>query len=82
MSTLTIALSDVTLARLRDLAAEHDTTPEAVAAAQLERADADAERLLSWAGVFASGVPDAADRHDDYIADESARRKLSGGAGG
>lgn len=76
MSTLTVTLSDATLARLRDRAAELHTTPEAVAAAELEQLDADAQRLLSFAGAFASDVPDAAERHDHYLGHELARRKL------
>jgi hypothetical protein len=72
---LTITLSDAALTRLRDVAAERNTTPEAVAAAELEQADADAARLLGWAGAFASDVPDAAERHDHYLGEELARRK-------
>lgn len=79
MSTLTITLSDAALSRLRDRAAEQHTTPEALLAAEVEAREADAERLLGWAGAFASGVPDAADRHDDYLAADLARRKLGRG---
>lgn len=81
MSTLTVAVSDATLKLLQDLAAEQSTTPEAVAATQLEQTDPDAIRLLGWAGAFASDAPDAARRHHEYLGDGLARRKLGQGSG-
>ncbi len=61
MPTLTVTLSDAALARIGELAAERNTTPEALAAADLERPDVG--RPIDWAAVFATERPPAAGHH-------------------
>lgn len=70
---LTIRLSDDALTRLRQRAAEQGTTPEAVAAAELEgpAPKSATDPLLQCLGMFASDVPDAAERHDEYLGKRS-----------
>lgn len=69
MSTLTIAVSEQTLARLRAKAEAHGTTPEAVAAAELDRParKSDTDPLMRLAGMFQSDLPGVFERHDEYI---------------
>jgi hypothetical protein len=66
---LSIRLSEAAFARLQERAAREGTTPEAVAAAELERdlPKSETDPFMKWAGAFQSDVPDAADRHDYYI---------------
>ena len=62
---LSIRLSEAAFARLQERAAREGTTPEAVAAAELEREAPKpaTDPLLQCIGMFQSGVPDAAVRH-------------------
>lgn len=68
-SVLSVPVSEELLARLQRRAAEQGITPEAVAAADLEREapKSETDPLLKWAGAFASDVPDAAERHHEYL---------------
>lgn len=68
-SVLSVPVSPELLARLTQRAAEQGTTPEAVAAAELEQElpGPDADPLLACIGMVASDVPDAAERHDEYL---------------
>jgi hypothetical protein len=72
---LSIRLSEAAYARLKERAAREGTTPEAVAAAELERdvPKSATDPLMKWAGAIESDVSDAADRHDDYIGDALAK---------
>ncbi len=65
---LTIPVSDRVFAYLQARAAEAQTTPEAVAAEQLDRVLPPTSLFLSkWAGSIGSGMIDGGTRHDDYI---------------
>lgn len=69
-ATLTILVPDDLLARLQEQAAREGKTPEAVAAETLARVLPGPEEddpLLKWIGAFESDVPDAAERHDEYL---------------
>jgi hypothetical protein len=68
---LTIALPDDVHQRLLDLSRRRGEPPEALAQVWVTEAvrRSEGDPLRRWAGAFASGVPDAADRHDDYLAD-------------
>lgn len=68
-SILAVPVSQELLARLTQRAAEQGTTPEAIAAADLEQevASPDADPLLACIGMVASDAPDAAERHDEYL---------------
>jgi predicted transcriptional regulator len=80
-TTLTVPVSDALLARLKERAAERDTTPEAVAAECLDRAfPPPGEFLRRWAGSVESGVPDAGLRHDDYLG-QAIYDEMTGGRG-
>jgi predicted transcriptional regulator len=78
---LTIALPDDVHQRLLDLSRRRGESPQALAEALVAEAvrRAAADPLRRWAGAFESGVPDAAERHDDYLADSLAR-ELTGDA--
>lgn len=66
--TLTVTVSDETFARLQKRAADLSMTPEAAAAIDLDLHEANEEDpLLKWMGALASGVPDAAERHHEYL---------------
>ena len=62
-TTLVVELAVQTAARLRRRAAAEGTTPEAVVAAELDRPPrkSDTDPLMKSAGMFRSGVPDAAE---------------------
>jgi hypothetical protein len=81
-ATLTIEVSDELLARLRERAAEAGKTPEQVAAADLARVQPKSatDPFMKLAGMFTSGVPDAAERHDQYLG-EALAEELRGGTG-
>jgi hypothetical protein len=68
-ATLTIEVSDELWECLRQTAARQGKTPEAIAAEYLanwtSRLPAGAVRR--WAGAWASNVPDASLRHNDYL---------------
>lgn len=75
MARTIVQLRDEQLAELREVAAR-----EGVSIAELVRQGVDEvlavrrrrhgyERLLSVAGRFSSGLPDLAERHDDYLAE-------------
>ena len=67
-ATLTVSISERVLAYLQQRAIAEQTTPEAVAAQQLDRAvPPTSEFLRKWIGAFSSGVTDASIRHDEYI---------------
>jgi hypothetical protein len=68
-ATLTVEVSDEVLEQLRKQSLRKGKSPEALAAEYLATVlTAQGEdRLLRWAGTFASDVPDAAERHDYYL---------------
>lgn len=69
-ATLTIAVSDAVMARLKERAAAAGTTPEAVVAADVEKASTTVEPgqfLRNWAGAIRSDIPDWAEKHDEYL---------------
>ena len=68
-ATLTIEVSDELLVYLRQAAARLGKTPETVAAEYLANLTPRlaAGALRRWAGAWASNVPDASLRHDDYL---------------
>ena len=70
-ATLTISVSDAVLARLRERAAEEGTTPEAVLAADAERAIPlkPGELLRKFCGSISFGEANVADRVDELIGD-------------
>ncbi len=77
MATLTISISEGLLASLRKRAESKGTTPEHLAAADLESAesiyaDPSTDPFLQLAGMFSSGVPDAAENHDYYLGEALA----------
>jgi hypothetical protein len=67
--TLTIAISETTMARLRQQSAEQGKTPETLAAEYLDRAvpSAGGAFLKRWTGALASNVADAGVNHDAYL---------------
>lgn len=70
MATLTISLTEAVLARLKKRADEQGTTPEALAADFVNRAQpmpGPNDELRSLAGSWASGVDDLGTRHDEYL---------------
>ncbi len=86
-ATLTIEVPDDLFERLRRESSREGTTPEALAAQYLEdsvakgsagRPEADRDPLLKWIGAVDSDVPDAAERHDDYLG-RSLSDELRGG---
>jgi hypothetical protein len=81
-TTLTIELPDTTLAQLQRRAAARGSTPEALAAAYLTQLlpDVSADELHQWIGAFESNVPDAAERHHEYLG-QALAEKLQGGPG-
>lgn len=68
-ATVTIVVSDEVLESLRQSAAAQGKTPEKVAADYLAKltAKVPAGAVRRWAGAWASNVPDASLRHDDYL---------------
>ena len=68
-ATLTIEVSDELLQRLRQVAERRGKTAEAVAAEYLAGLTSGlaAGTVRRWAGSWASNVPDASLRHDDYL---------------
>lgn len=68
-ATLTIEISDELLERLRQSAAHQGKTAEAVAAECLANLapKLGAGSVRRWVGAWASNVPDASLRHDDYL---------------
>lgn len=76
MSTLTIALPNDALQKLRERAVSLGTTAEKIVADRVlhDLASLD-DPFLQLAGFHSSGIPDAARRHDDYLA-ESLQQKL------
>jgi hypothetical protein len=63
---LSVPVSEKVFARLVERAAEQGTTPERVAAAELERESPNpaTDPLLNCIGMIESDVADAAERHD------------------
>jgi len=79
--TLTISVSDAVMARLKERAAAAGPTPEAVVAADVEKANPvvkPGDLLRKWIGAFDLGVSDAAANHDKYIG-EALEDEVSGG---
>jgi hypothetical protein len=76
-ATLTVEISDELLECLRQFAAQQGKTPEAVAAEYLAnlKANPPAGAVRRWVGAWASNVPDASVRHDDYLG-EGLHRQL------
>jgi hypothetical protein len=68
-ATFTIEVSDELWECLRQTAAQQGKTPEAVAADYLANlaSKLPAGAVRRWAGAWASDVPDASLRHDDYL---------------
>ena len=68
-ATLTIEVSDELWECLRQTAARLGKTPEAVAVEHLANwaPRLPAGTVRRWAGAWASNVPDASLRHDDYL---------------
>jgi hypothetical protein len=70
MATLTIEVSEETLARLQQRALAAGSTPEAVLASDAAK-DRNETRpsaeLRALAGSWSSGAPDLGVRHDDYL---------------
>jgi hypothetical protein len=68
-ATLTIEVSDELWECLRQAAVREDKTPEVVAAEYLAylTPKLPAGAVRRWAGAWASNVPDASLRHDDYL---------------
>ena len=68
-ATLTIEVSDELLECLRQTGARQGKTPEAVAVEYLANLTLKlpAGAVRRWAGAWASNVPDASLRHDDYL---------------
>ena len=67
---LTVEIPEDVYQPLSEQAQATGKTVEAVAAACLAesvRQDKPGSRLRRWAGAWASGVPDASVRHDDYL---------------
>ena len=67
--TLTIEVSADLLESLRRTAARQGKTPETVAAEYLAQLTPGlpAGSIRRWVGAWASNVPDASLRHDDYL---------------
>ena len=67
---LTIPLTDAAMVRLQEWAAARGTTPEEVAAAEVEKV-ASAPRLgddlRQFAGCLTSGITDLSTRHHEYL---------------
>ena len=68
-ATLTIEVSDEFWERLRQSAAQQGKTPEALAAEYLANslAKPTAGSFRRWVGAWASNIPDASLRHDEYL---------------
>ncbi len=69
-SMLTIPVTDAAMARLQEWAAARGTTPEEVAAAEVEKSIACprlGDDLRMWAGSADSGLTDVAQRHHEYL---------------
>jgi hypothetical protein len=68
-ATLTIEVSDELLQRLRQSAQQQGKTAEAVASEYLASwtPGLAAGAMRRWAGAWASNVPDASLRHDEYL---------------
>lgn len=79
---LSIRVSQAALDRLKKRAAEEGTTPEAVAAAELERETPKSatDPLIQCIGMFKSDVPDAAERHHEYLG-QALYEEMTGRAG-
>lgn len=75
MSTLTIALPNEALQKLRDQAVSLGTTAEKLVADRVlhDLAIMD-DPFLQLAGFHSSGIPDAARRHDEYLAESLEQR--------
>ena len=69
MSTLTISLPDDVLQRLSEKAKSEHRTPESVVAEQVSRlvSKSDTDALMKLAGFVTSKIPDAAEKHDEYL---------------
>lgn len=68
-ATLTIEVPDEVLEWLRAAAAREGKTPETLAVEYLEGCSPQrpAGAFRRWAGAWASNVPDASLRHDEYV---------------
>jgi predicted transcriptional regulator len=79
--SLTITLPDDIHSRLVDLSRRQGKSPESVAQTWVSEAvrQAQGDSLRRWAGAFESGVPDAAEQHDDHLG-TTLRRELTGDA--
>jgi hypothetical protein len=81
-ATLIIEMSDEQFQQLERQAREKGTSPEALAAEYLASmlSSSSPDRLLRWIGAFESSVPDAAERHHEYLG-LALYEKLKGGQG-
>jgi hypothetical protein len=76
---LTLEISDDTYHALLQRAQQQGRTPEELVKSALARAvqALDGGALLRWSGALASGIPDAAERHDHYLS-EALLGEMSG----
>lgn len=81
-ATLTIEVSDELFQQLEHQAREKGKAPETLAAEYLASllSSSRQDRLLRWVGAFESSVPDAAERHDDYLG-QALYEELKGSQG-
>ena len=81
-ATLTLEISDELFQQLQRQACEKGTTPEALATEYLASllSPSSQDRLLRWIGAFESSVPDAAERHHEYLG-QALYEELKGGQG-
>ena len=68
-ATLTIQVPDQLFQQLERESREQGKTPQALAVEYLARglSSPGDDRLLRWVGAFESSVPDAAERHHEYL---------------
>jgi hypothetical protein len=81
-ATLSIEMPDELFEQLQQRALEQGKTPETVAVEYLMSllSSTNDDRLLRWVGAFESSVPDAAQRHDQYLG-QALYEELKGGQG-
>lgn len=73
MSILTIELPEETMTVLQRIAQERGETVESIAREWVQTKSENEQAAGEWmklAGIFSSGTPDLAERHDHYLVEE------------